>query len=122
MEMMDACRKSPCGPNSLCRDMKGMAACSCLPGFNGSPPNCVSSDACEDSDECDADEACIKEKCMNPCDMDICGVNAFCNVVNHSPMCACGTGYTGNPFKGCKPIPCKFPENEKKKLNLCLFA
>lgn len=109
MDMIGLCRKNPCGPNSLCRDMKGMTACSCLPGFSGTPPNCeLASDACEVSDECDANEACIEEKCINPCEMEICAVNAFCNVVHHSPMCTCATGYAGNPFKGCKPMPCKF--------------
>lgn len=106
--MIDACQKSPCGPHSACHSVKGMAACSCLPGYSGTPPNCVADDSCEDSDECDVNEACIEEKCMNPCEMDICGVNAFCTVTNHSPSCTCATGYTGNPFKGCKPLPRKF--------------
>lgn len=107
-EMMDACQKSPCGPHSQCHSVKGMAACSCLPGYSGAPPNCMADDSCEDSDECDVNEACVEDKCMDPCEMDICGVNAFCTVQNHSPMCTCATGYSGNPFKGCKPVPRRF--------------
>lgn len=107
LQIKDACQKNPCGPHSQCHSVKGMAACSCLPGYSGTPPNCVTDDSCENSDECDANHACIDEKCMDPCEMDICGVNAFCKTVNHSPMCTCANGYTGNPFKGCKPLPRK---------------
>lgn len=107
-EMMDPCQKSPCGPHSHCHSVKGMAACSCLPGFSGAPPNCAPDDSCEASDECDVNEACFEDRCINPCEMDICGVNALCSVVNHNPMCSCASGYTGNPFKGCKPLPCEY--------------
>lgn len=108
MEMIDACQNSSCGESAMCHLVKGMAACSCLPGFSGSPPNCMLNNICKNSDECDVNEACIGEKCMNPCEMNICGVNAFCHVSNHSPMCSCAIGYTGNPFKGCKPLTREF--------------
>lgn len=97
---MNACRPNPCGPNSQCKDLKGMAACSCLPGFHGYPPNCM--DMCQDSDDCDFDKACIDKVCADPCEMNICGMNANCSVSNHSPICKCANGFTGNPFNGCQ--------------------
>jgi hypothetical protein len=31
-----------------------------------------------------------------------CGINAMCRVVQHSPICVCERGYTGNPFVICQ--------------------
>lgn len=34
----------------------------------------------------------------------MCGTNAICSVVNHSPICQCPPGYTGSPFSACHEI------------------
>lgn len=99
---VDPCRPSPCGPNSQCRQVNGQAVCSCLPTYTGSPPACRPE--CVASSECAQDRACINMKCVNPCPGP-CAQNARCNVRNHSPICSCPAGYTGEPFSRCYPIP-----------------
>lgn len=96
------CQPSPCGPNSQCREVNGQAVCSCLPEYVGSPPGCRPE--CVVSTECASNKACINQKCADPCP-GTCGLNANCQVVNHSPICSCIPRYTGDPFTRCYPIP-----------------
>lgn len=98
------CQPSPCGPNSQCREINGQAVCSCLPTYIGSPPGCRPE--CTVSSECAQNKACINQKCQDPCP-GTCGLNAHCSVINHSPVCACSPGQTGDPFTRCFPIPRK---------------
>ena len=79
--------------------------CSCLPNYIGSPPGCRPE--CVVSSECSFDKACINQKCVNPCMAGTCGSNAICRVNNHSPICTCNNGFTGNPFTICSRIPRK---------------
>jgi hypothetical protein len=44
------------------------------------------------------------QKCKDPCP-GTCGQNAKCDVINHSPICSCISGYTGDAFTRCYPIP-----------------
>jgi len=96
------CQPSPCGPNSQCRELNGQAVCSCLPEFVGSPPGCRPE--CVVSSECAQNKACINQKCTDPCP-GTCGLNANCQVINHSPICSCLSGFTGDPFTRCYTIP-----------------
>lgn len=98
------CTPSPCGPNSQCREVGSTAVCSCLPNYIGRAPNCRPE--CTINSECPTSRACINERCKDPCP-GACGISAYCNVINHSPVCTCGNGYTGDPFSGCYPIPSK---------------
>lgn len=59
------------------------------------------------SSECQPHLACVNQKCENPCG-DTCAKNANCNVINHSPICVCKQGLTGNPFTSCYPIKSKY--------------
>ena len=43
---------------------------------------------------------CFRNKCVDPCP-GVCGYNANCRVVNHSPVCSCLPNYVGDPFVGC---------------------
>ena len=97
-EPIDPCNPSPCGPNSECRVNNGVSTCSCRSTFVGSPPNCRPE--CVVSSECSTNKACINQKCSDPC-RDSCGLNANCKVINHSPICFCNNGYTGDPFTRC---------------------
>lgn len=101
---MSACQPSPCGANAQCRESNGQPVCSCLPEFVGTPPTCRPE--CVVSSECPSDKACINQKCKDPCP-GACGLNAECHVHNHSPLCACKSGYTGEAFASCQPIPRK---------------
>lgn len=95
------CSPSPCGPNSQCREINNQAVCSCVPGFIGSPPTCRPE--CISSPECSLNEACVNQKCIDPCP-GTCGINARCQVVNHNPICSCPQGQTGDPFTRCSII------------------
>lgn len=98
---INPCSPSPCGPNSRCREYNGQAVCSCLEGFLGTPPSCRPE--CTGSSDCDLNEACSNQKCIDPCP-GTCGINAKCQVINHNPICSCAPGYTGEPFTRCHPI------------------
>lgn len=76
--------------------------CSCLQGYLGSPPSCRPE--CVVSSECPPTRACVNKKCTDPC-LGSCGLNARCEVINHSPICSCLPGQTGDPFKSCYDIP-----------------
>lgn len=92
------CSPSPCGLNSQCRELNGQAVCSCSPTFIGAPPNCRPE--CTVSSDCSVNRACKNRKCVDPCP-GICGINARCEVINHSPICSCNQGFTGDPFVTC---------------------
>ncbi|KMQ83640.1 neurogenic locus notch protein [Lasius niger] len=94
----DPCNPSPCGANAMCRD----GTCTCLPEYHGDPytacrPECVQ------NPDCPLDKACVRNKCFDPC-TGVCGQNAKCTVINHTPMCACPDGMSGNAFAACYPV------------------
>lgn len=68
----------------------------------GSAPNCRAE--CVVSSDCPSNEACINQKCVDPCP-GTCAPNAECRVVNHSPVCDCIKGFTGDGFSNCRPTP-----------------
>ena len=58
---------------------------------------------CDNNDECPGHTACQNRLCVNPCAYDDpCSENAFCQVINHSPVCTCPDGYIGDPTIECK--------------------
>ena len=60
---------------------------------------------CTANDQCTSFEACINRACINPCnDNSICGSNAKCEAHDHTPICNCPRGMTGDPFKLCEKI------------------
>lgn len=95
------CIPSPCGLFSKCNDHNGVAVCSCLPNYYGSPPNCRPE--CTINSECPNYLACINQNCRDPCP-GACGLHATCHVFNHLPMCTCDRGYEGDGYKQCNPI------------------
>jgi hypothetical protein len=101
---INVCVPSPCGPNSECRDRGGAPACSCLPNYVGTPPSCRPE--CTINPECPSHLSCINQKCTDPCPGS-CGSNAACTVINHTPMCSCNNGFTGDPFTYCQSVPGK---------------
>lgn len=103
-EQKNPCQPNPCGPNSQCREVNKQAVCSCLPNYSGSPPGCRPE--CVVSSECTLSKACVNQKCIDPCP-GTCGLNARCEVINHSPICSCQADYTGDPFTRCYTLPRK---------------
>lgn len=112
------CIPSPCGPNSQCRVVGNTPACSCLPNYIGRAPNCRPE--CTINAECPGNRACQSERCVDPCPGS-CGVNTECSVINHSPVCTCQIGFTGDPFSGCASIPSKKGSKKYIKLARLLF-
>lgn len=96
--VINPCDPSPCGPNSICRVVGDSPACSCLPDYFGTPPNCRPE--CAINPDCMSSKACSHQKCVDPCP-GVCGINAECNVINHTPRCNCINGYTGDPYIKC---------------------
>ena len=97
----DPCEPDPCGRYAQCRNVGEIAACSCLPGYIGSPPNCRPE--CLIHSECASNLACIDEKCRDPCP-GACGSGAECSVIMHNAICRCQAGFEGDPFTGCRRI------------------
>ena len=102
---VNPCDPDPCGPNSEPPRVVGTRCqCNCLPEMLGSPPNCRPE--CQINNDCPTDRACINRKCQDPCP-GLCGVNAYCRVRNHIPICVCNQGYIGDPFTSCQLPPSK---------------
>ena len=114
--VVDGCSPSPCGPNSVCRNMNGQAVCSCQPSYFGVPPNCRPE--CVSNGECSQSQSCVSQRCVNPCP-GVCGRDAECRVVNHNPICSCRKDYTGDPFRQCLPVPV-VPKEPDVPLNPCI--
>lgn len=98
---MDPCKPSPCGPNSVCKEIAGSPSCACLEEYTGSPPYCRPE--CTVNSECSNNMACINQKCRDPCPGS-CGNKAECKVLSHTPQCICPDGFTGDAFIECQLI------------------
>ena len=99
---LNPCVPSPCGPNSICQVVSNQAQCGCQANMIGTAPNCRPE--CLLGSDCSSSLSCINNRCVDPCP-GTCASNAECRVINHSPTCNCLTGYTGNGFDLCQPIP-----------------
>lgn len=98
-----------CGINAICNVFNHKAVCSCPQNYIGSPyiqcmvqkdtvrPECVA------DQECTNDNACINERCLDPCknSQGLCALNAECKVQNHRAVCSCKDGFTGNAHYSC---------------------
>lgn len=111
------CVPSPCGRNSVCREVNGAPSCSCLPNYIGRAPNCRPE--CSSNSECPSNLACFNEKCRDPCPGS-CGFSAQCTVVNHTPSCTCISGFTGDPFTACNEMPRKIKSSISTENKICI--
>lgn len=48
----------------------------------------------------------MNQKCKDPC-VGVCGSNAECRVISHTPNCLCPLNYIGDPFNQCIIKPSK---------------
>jgi hypothetical protein len=113
----DPCVPNPCGQNSQCKNTAGIAACSCLVGYVGVPPNCRPE--CVINSECPSNRACIDEKCRDPCPGAQCGAYAVCTVIKHNAICSCQQGYEGDPFISCRRITTIPPRISTERRDPC---
>ena len=104
------CKPSPCGPYTQCTVGSGnKAVCSCLPGFEGRPQSSRGcTPECQVDEDCASDLACVNTRCVDPC-RGACGINSYCEVHIHKPVCACPAGYIGNPYLKCEEVSEKDP-------------
>lgn len=97
------CGDNICGSNAECTQKRKVFKCVCKKDFFGDPlvgcqPECTI------NSECPLDKACVRNRCINPCDENICGVNARCETKNHRGVCTCLENYTGNAYLMCSLI------------------
>lgn len=96
-----------CGDRAQCYGINHKAVCECPPGLNGNPlVSCVVL-GCRSNDECPSNQACINNKCDNPCDKTAtCANTEVCRVYNHRPQCACPPGTVGtvDSSEGCRQL------------------
>ena len=85
--------------NAICKEINSVNSCICLPDYIGNPYDECRPE-CAGNFDCPANLACIKFKCQDPC-VGVCGLNAFCQVVSHIPICSCNPLHTGDPFLQC---------------------
>lgn len=79
----DPCQGVDCGPHGWCVDTSGQPSCECENGYHAEGLTCV------------------EDLPPDPCDGVTCGTNAHCTNGN----CVCDTGYQGDPYTLCDPIP-----------------
>lgn len=115
LDPINVCDPTPCGLHSICVVEGKRPVCSCLADMIGSPPFCRPQ--CVLNSDCSHNEACINQKCQNPCASDICGRNTECRVQTHIPICNCMPGFHGDAFTECtQVIP---QEDQKTPANPC---
>lgn len=105
VEKVDPCYPSPCKTGSVCRRSGDSAVCECIPGYYGNPYERGCYPECTINSDCPLTKACSNYKCIDPCLGEVCGYNAKCSVINHSPICSCPEKMVGDPFVQCKPVP-----------------
>jgi len=86
-----------CGVNALCLAKNHRAVCSCPPGYRPDPDPYIRCKQfeCLTDPECPTTQACQNEQCVDPCK---CARNADCSARNHTGICTCYSGYTGDPY------------------------
>ena len=101
----DPCQPNPCGPRAICTTRPGGEdSCACEPGLIGNPTSPLGCrHECEVHQDCSATQMCVAQKCVEAC-AGACGINAECKVVNHSPICTCARGYTGDAVTLCQEV------------------
>src|SRR5882757_8068375 len=99
-ESDDICR-GRCGPNEICRVVNNVPVCGSSGVNNAGKDKNPSSSYCQKHMECPSTQVCSDHTCVDPCsssvegaDRLVCGGNARCVVVQHSPLCGCVEGMT----------------------------
>ncbi|XP_010965087.1 adhesion G protein-coupled receptor E1 isoform X1 [Camelus ferus] len=111
---IDECSQSPspCGPNSVCKNLRGRYKCSCLPGFSSPTGNNWSPEkpghfACTDMNECASPRTCP--------------VHATCHNSLGSYSCVCNQGFGSSNGKMSFQGPGETCEDIDECRDRCLF-
>lgn len=61
---------------------------------------------CQYNEDCPPTKLCdrLNRRCINPCLVDSCGLNAECTPFNHGIECRCLDGFVGNPYIECSHL------------------
>ena len=99
------------------------AVCSCPARSTGNARNECRQLACIENNDCAVGKSCVSNECVDVCSLSgVCGPNAKCSVVNHTPLCSCQEGFTGEPTQGCSPVlQCTGP-NDCPNNMICAFG
>lgn len=94
-----------CGRNADCQMRDHSPICKCSGQTTGDPlKECIQFE-CNHHSECEPSLACYEHKCVDPCSVpNACGFGADCSPLNHSYVCTCQPGGTGDPNLGCTPV------------------
>lgn len=105
----DLCNPNPCGSNANCQpghDNIGNSrpVCTCHKGFIGNALISCRRGECMADEDCNSDKRCnlLTYTCEYVCKGQ-CGLNAECAARNHTPLCSCPSGYTGDALSRCFP-------------------
>lgn len=99
-----------CTPDQQCRVLDTLPLrtimCTCPPdSFTDASGRCKAIEyekpQCTFDSECSNAEKCVRGVCVEACKVDVCGINALCNSLEHRGVCTCAPGYQGNPHIEC---------------------
>lgn len=92
-------------------DERGRCICPVQHGYRLTPlGECIyeppATPQCEVDGDCADKELCDRKlhRCVDACASKECAVNALCNATQHTAICYCITGYTGNPDVHCAEV------------------
>ncbi|KAJ8890112.1 hypothetical protein PR048_009619 [Dryococelus australis] len=116
-------REPVCAPNAICYVQNHAAGCRCpeyLPMGNPtafcerSPPAQPAEPECRIDVDCPTQQACISNKCVNPCkELAPCSPTARCSVLDTVPVrtmiCTCPEGWVPNTDGECRPVVLPVP-------------
>lgn len=107
-EDINECSTNPCILNAVCENTMGSFICTCTNGtvLDKSAAVCKKPGECTSDDDCSDETKCSDNRCISPCNILKCGLNAMCIVSNHKPSCECKQDSGGDPLKKCVKFEC----------------
>ena len=112
-----------CGRGATCSVVNHRPICSCPSRSTGDARIECKTLQCIENTDCDSGKSCVKNTCVDVCRLDgVCGNNAKCTTINHTPLCSCDAGYTGDPTVGCTRIQQCAVQNDCPTNMICAFG
>ena len=112
-----------CGRGAVCSVVDHSPFCSCPARTTGDARSECKTLQCIENNDCDSGKSCVKNQCVDVCRLDgVCGGNAQCTTINHTPLCSCAPGHTGDPTVGCTRIQQCAVQNDCPNNMICAFG